>query len=307
MFYGKKSFYPEFLVRGVLRQFTACARTLQMAVEQTTTDLTGYLIWWDLDEPIDIMDLSKAWVSKAKLPHQWLPRAPGASKALRRAVLRAHPGLRVKLDEKGRYMVYRGPHYFVTVWAEATKRYVRLAATPQEHPMYAKIEEAFIAELRLLSSVDVSAWLKILMRQLSAVLVRPAGGVYFLPTRWIHMWSQITAAIREVSSHKFFRMPVGFDAMAAHTLYFAIDQEVEDFYQEVNSKLQAKNKTLPKLTYVRTLKRIDRVEEKLRYYEHLAHNTFLPSREKLNRLRDLCTKGIMNIVGPLLEKRKTAS
>lgn len=297
---------------GKLNPYNVCDTPQMMTDDQVSLRLMGYLVWWDLEEDIDIVDLERAWTRRVELPPQWLPRAVGPTKALARAIRQTEAGTyrRQKISKgSGGYEIIAKNHKAIlTIWTEATKRFVKIISTPQDHELIAPIEQAFIEQLRMLSPMDVSTWMSKLVRKYNSVLVRPAGGVYFMPTKWIASWNRVVAAIREASSHRFYRMPVVADHISRLILNHAITREIEGQSTAIKNRLYSKKDTLNKVAYAQILRRIDRIEAKVSYYEKITELGMLSAHNLLNELRFLCHKGVMDLVGPLIERnRKSAS
>ena len=222
------------------------ARTLAdtdvVAVQGFDPALAGAITYWRLAGGVNGERLRTAWLERG-LPEGLLPTLPSPETALTRAVKRQEGRrngstiLARQLPEaRGWVMKHETPNEDKSDLTYSTEARVwvdklgRFQTDQPESALARAVEVEYPRQLNEVSAADVSSWLVRLAAYVTAVSLRDAGGVYFIPRGTLPTWRSIVGALRAASTHAVFEIPAmrGEECVAAvlDALNAECDEEV---------------------------------------------------------------------------------
>lgn len=254
----------------------------------TAAKSAGSLVYWRLEGELDPAELRVVW-TQAGLDPALMPSTPSPSTALARALAgeRTRRRLLRPLDERGSYaLVNESAHgdeleHKITVKAKLDVA-GRVVFEPLDHPLGPSIKAAYERALDVCSASDIAAWLVGLSEKVGGVAMRDRGGVYYIPPDKAEKWNAMMTALRAVSEHRIFRIPVMRASDAVEAILDAIEQEAAAEAAAMEGDLQ--NEACGKRALASRVGRCELIQTKVSRYELLLGRRLPTLQNRLERL-----------------------
>lgn len=151
-----------------------------------------------------------------------------------------------------------------------------LHVTHASHELEAELRAAYDYHLGHLTPKEMAQWLPALVYKLDGIAVRDQGGVYFLPETGRPTWQRVVQALRAVSSHRVYGIPVMRAEDTATAFLDALEREAEEFV----------GKAMVELPTLGERGRKHRMEETADLLQKLGRYETLFGEGRLQRVRD---------------------
>lgn len=279
-------------------------------------DGAGSVTWWRLSGDVDVGHLAESW-AKRGLPPSWLPRPPSAVQALRRAldeVLHRSDLVVKALRGPGNYAVVlekAGAEQFdavqlarvtllkddqgadvVSVDTSASWGAPEDALESALPDRLATLRSTFDRCRAALAPEDVSSWVLLVLDKLSAITLRPLGGVYFVPRHSADGWASVASALEEVSCHRVFSLPAMRSDEAVEAILDALQRETEAAVRAVEGELVEED--LGERALRRRVAEMTARAEKLESYAGLLGRNLGGITDKVDRLHTQLTVAMLS-------------
>jgi hypothetical protein len=208
----------------------------------------GAIVWWVLNGTISYTALVSALV-RTSLDAGYMPPPVTADCALRRAVKKqeekrflARPLgrgtgwalVQEKVTENGESLVHE------TVCKVKLTDTESMICEPAGHPVGEMVRAAYVAARDEFTPQDVSAWVVRVADSMRALRLREKGGVYFIPSTVLPMWSELVEAIRTAhSGHSLYEVPAMKSEEAVRAILDSLVREAEEEATEMRNELTA--------------------------------------------------------------------
>lgn len=249
-----------------------------VAVQGFDPALAGAITYWRLSGGVNGERLGAAWKERG-LPEALLPTLPSPETALTRAV-KKHEGRRNgttilarQLPEaRGWVLKHETPNADnsdltysteARVWVDKLGRFQTDRA---DSDLSRAVEVEYPRQLAEVSAADVSSWLVRMAAYVTAVSLRDAGGVYFIPRGTLPTWRGMVHAIRAASSHAVFEIPAmrGEECVAA--VLDALNAECDEEVKRMEAEITAATGGLSKRGIATREAHLDRLRGKVEGY-----------------------------------------
>lgn len=220
-----------------------------VAVQGFDPAIAGAITYWRLAGGMSGERLRTAWAERG-LPEALLPTLPTPETALTRAVKRQEGRrhgatilARPLPEARGWVLKHETPNADKSDLTYSTEARVwvdklgRFQTDRPESDLSRAVEVEYPRQLAEVNAADVSSWLVRLAGYVTAVSLRDAGGVYFIPRGTLPTWRSIVGALRAASTHAVFEIPAmrGEECVAAvlDALTAECDEEVRRLEAEL--------------------------------------------------------------------------
>jgi hypothetical protein len=203
----------------------------------------GATTWWMLSGPVQLEALRTAWLAEG-LPEEWLPEAPSPEQRLGRAV-RTVSDLRHLARPVTRRGHWALVHEVVTGEGDAASvshRALFTARIPAKGswPLFSEynatadaIERHYSESAGILERDDVALWLVAVLEHLSAIPVRPRGGVYYVLPTQLPRWRAVATALGRVGAGAVVCLPTMRGDEAQRAILLALQHQIETETQAI--------------------------------------------------------------------------
>jgi len=269
-----------------------------MIVIEDAENVAGRIVYGKLSGSVDLADLTAAW-EKRDLPMEILPSPCTTEHALRTA-FNEHTktrGIRVLVrplpDKVSGYALVNEAGYdedlvhAQTLKCKIDKESV-LHFAPKDHFAIEQIRHSYEINLATLDTILFSGWLwRKVMYWLSAVALRPKGGIYFIPREKIPLWEKVVSAIDEVSGHEIYSIPAMKTQDAIEAILDAVLSDAQRSINEIETGLQdAMDGDMGKRAVKHRVTMCQRASKKLEAYDVLLGNRLEDIKSKLVNLEE---------------------
>lgn len=227
---------------------TAMVNPGQLVVIDREMQGAGAASWWTLHGDIDLARLTTAWAD-AGLPMDWLPVAPSADTALRRALdwLTSQGGsdkdvvyvkstrelaVVVNFEDNGFPQQKTGGKWILN---KVQRPQMSFAANDKWSSMHDAVVRQFDVESSRISNGDASVWLRRIADRVHATSLRPTGGFYFVPPQHLPTWERVNTALRAATGHVIYRIPAMRGEAAVEAVLAAITAEAEKAIEDLTA------------------------------------------------------------------------
>lgn len=263
----------------------------------------GAITWWKMRGDVSCEKLTSAW-KEAGFSDELLPWANTPGIALSRALRKHGKGRQLvrPLDETSSYAIVeetalRGELTHRTVLSVKIGADAKLVfggstavntpdLTPHDYrvQMRVEIETDYAHALTTYDHSDVSGWISgRLLPYVSAISLRPAGGVYFVPAgHAVETWRRMVETLRSVSQHDVYEVAALHTRTAVTAILAAVTREAEDAAVEMEVELIEKDLGVRALR--NRVAKLDAITGKVSAYEGLLGSTLDELRARLEAL-----------------------
>jgi hypothetical protein len=277
--------------------------TADYVVTPDSEATAGAISYWRLSGSLALSRLEVAWKA-AGLDLALLPSSPEPEVALRRAVAAQQARRRLvrPLAKRGAWVIKDEAvasdgtdttyetvaRVFFDGGVTFPARIERVEAPDVVFDTVAEgIRAAYYQHRSELQPEDVSVWLVKLAKGQSAVSLRDAGGIYFVPRPAVEFWRQVAGALQAAAEgHHVFRIPALRNDEAIDAILDAITVEAEAEAAAIEADLTAEgDQALGERALATRTKRCAQVLAKVSSYEGLLGVKLETIRERVERLQ----------------------
>ena len=270
---------------------STAATQIDFVAVNDTAARPGLVTYWRMEGPTDLDALREAWADVG-LPEDMLPNETSNGRALQLAM--SEVAGRRKLSRPVRSGVRALVAESVNDAGELSHRTILQASVedgtlqiePTWLPAAAKLRSAYRQAKVEIDASAMSSWLsQQILPWLSGVILRPHGGIYFIPARYEASFDAVCEALDRVSKAQLFRIPVVESKSAVAAILDAVEREAEAMYAEMNEELaRSGDDALGKRALKTRAEKCAELAAKLETYEDLLGVSLGGLREQCDSL-----------------------